>query len=126
MNAKIVIASRNIGRSEQAVAKIKQLSHNNDIHCLQLDLGSTQSVNEFVEKFKQEFPVLDILINNSGISPVSYSESKDGMESCVQVNHLSPFLLTLKLVEVLEKAESPRIVNVSSRGKYRLKLLIVI
>ncbi|KXN68855.1 hypothetical protein CONCODRAFT_8819 [Conidiobolus coronatus NRRL 28638] len=116
MNAKIIIASRNLSRSEQAVAKIKQLSHNSDIYCFQLDLGSIQSVNEFIEKFKQEFPVLDILINNSGISPVSYSKSKDGMESCVQVNHLSPFLLTLKLVELLEKAEMPRIVNLSSRG----------
>ncbi|KXN68858.1 retinol dehydrogenase 12-like protein [Conidiobolus coronatus NRRL 28638] len=114
MNAKIIIASRNLQKSQSAVEKIKHLSHNNDIHCRQVDLGSIQSVNEFSEKFKQEFPTLDILINNAGLVCMKYSKTEDDLEKTLQVNHISVTLLTINLLPILLKAEDPKIVFVAS------------
>jgi short-subunit dehydrogenase len=118
MNGKIIIASRNLQKSQAAVEKIKHLSHNNDIHCCQVDLGSIQSVNEFSEKFKQDYPTLDILINNAGLVSMSYSKTEDDLEKTLQVNHISVTLLTINLLPILLKAEDPRIVFVASVSKY--------
>ena len=60
---------------------------------------------------------MDALVNNSGVmAPPSRSETKDGNELQMQVNHLGHFLLTSLLLDTMVNTPSDdkRIVNLSS------------
>lgn len=60
-------------------------------------------------------PRIDVLINNIGVSLSRQQRSRDGNDMMLQVNHLSPFLLTTLLLDKLKASAPARIVNVSSR-----------
>jgi retinol dehydrogenase-14 len=71
-----------------------------------LDLSDLASVRKFALDFKEKHSSLDILINNAGITDTSgiRSETTDGFEVHMGVNHLGPFLLTQSLLPALKKA----------------------
>jgi NAD(P)-dependent dehydrogenase (short-subunit alcohol dehydrogenase family) len=116
MNAEIIIASRNEEKSIKAVEQIKKLSGNNKISYRLLDLGSIQGVKNFAKDFMKDYSRLDLLINNSGATFGSYGVTGDGLERTFHVNHLGPFILTLSLLPIIERGDSPRIINLSSAG----------
>jgi retinol dehydrogenase-14 len=60
-------------------------------------------------------PRIDVLLNNIGVSLSRQQRSLDGNDMMLQVNHLSPFLLTSLLLGKLKASAPARIVNVSSR-----------
>lgn len=84
------------------------------MHFLQLDLASSNSIREFVKKFKSLERKLDILVNNAGISGLPKSFTADGFEMQMGVNHLGHFLLTHLLLDLLKFSAPSRIVVVSS------------
>lgn len=87
-----------------------------------IDLSSFASVLEFAERFEQDGGRLDILLMNAGINTTTYSTTKDGWESTLQVNHLSTSLLSLLLLPHLAKTGkdtvNSRLVIVSSDAHY--------
>ncbi|KAI5951843.1 hypothetical protein KGF54_004918 [Candida jiufengensis] len=95
-----------------------------ELHYLELDLSSLQSVLKAVETFKQKEDFLHLLINNAGAMAVPYTLTQDNFEIQLQTNFISPFLLTLKLLPILEKTkdkfpniiETPRVIYLSSIG----------
>jgi NAD(P)-dependent dehydrogenase (short-subunit alcohol dehydrogenase family) len=64
------------------------------------------------KQVKQNFPPLDVLVNNAGAFFSRRYRTKYGVEKTFLVNHLAPFLLTNLLLDQLR--ENARIVNVSS------------
>jgi NAD(P)-dependent dehydrogenase (short-subunit alcohol dehydrogenase family) len=63
---------------------------------------------------------LDLLVNNAGIGSGGQSgrsTSVDGHELTFAVNYLSHFLLTRRLLPLIERSAPARIVNVSSLGQ---------
>ena len=62
-----------------------------------------------------EEPRIDVLVNNVGVALSRQQQSRDGNDMMLQVNHLSPFLLTTLMLEKLKASAPARIVNVSSR-----------
>jgi NAD(P)-dependent dehydrogenase (short-subunit alcohol dehydrogenase family) len=62
-----------------------------------------------------EEPRIDVLVNNIGIALTGRRVTQDGNEMMLQVNHLSPFLLTGLLLGKLKASAPARIVNVSSK-----------
>ncbi|KXN68848.1 hypothetical protein CONCODRAFT_8812 [Conidiobolus coronatus NRRL 28638] len=122
MNAEVIIASRNKEKSIKAVENIKNLSGNDKIGYRILDLSSIQGVKDFAEDFKKDYSRLDLLINNSGGLFMSYGETQDGLEQTIHINHLGPFILTLSLLDIIEKAENPRIINLSSDAHTKEKI----
>ena len=84
------------------------------------DLASLKEVDAFADRVKAAYPKLDLLINNAGIGGASNGErreSADGYELVFQVNYLSHFHLTQKLLPLLQKSAPARIVNVASIGQ---------
>jgi len=80
---------------------------------LELDLASFSSIKAFAAKVASKFSTIDVLVNNAGImATFPRSETKDGIESQVGVNHFGHFLLTSLLYPRLTKGG--RIVNHSS------------
>lgn len=111
---KIYIACRDMKRGQDALEEIKVKSGCDNIHFLQLDLASMQSIREFSRKFHELEPRLDILINNAGIMACSKAKTVDGFELQLGTNHLGHFLLTNLLLDLVKAASPSRIVVVSS------------
>ncbi|KAH8294537.1 hypothetical protein KR044_007733 [Drosophila immigrans] len=112
--AKIYMACRDPARCEAARIEIIDRTQNQQLFNRTLDLGSLESVRNFVARFKTEETRLDLLINNAGIMACPRSLTADGYEQQFGVNHLGHFLLTNLLLDRLKQAAPSRIVVVSS------------
>ena len=66
--AHVILACRDIKRSQPAVDKIKLETNNNNVEVEILDLASLQSVRDFADRIKKRFKRIDILVNNAGMS----------------------------------------------------------
>ena len=111
---RIIIASRNIKKSEAVIQSIKAEYPDQQITVMYLDLGSLESARSFVNEFpKDNHEPIDALICNSGIiDRVANKVSNDGYDMTFAVNHLGHFLLTNLLIDHL--SERAKIVVVSS------------
>lgn len=112
--ATVVFACRNKSKTDEAISKLPENLISRAVF-IQLDLSSFESVKKFVEEFLSKFERLDILVNNAGIGVSDFIKTKDGVESMLQTNTLSPILLTDMLVDILKRSNG-RVVNVSSIG----------
>lgn len=120
--AKVIIAGRNISKTTKAVKEIKAASKNEEVYSLQCDLASFDSVRACTEAYKDQFGQLDVLINNAGLIATKLQFTKEDHELTIGVNHLGHFLLTTRLIDLLEQSDEPRIINVSSGAHYRGKI----
>jgi NAD(P)-dependent dehydrogenase (short-subunit alcohol dehydrogenase family) len=81
------------------------------------DFASLDDVRELADSLSNEDRI-DVLVNNAGIGTARpREESADGHELTFQVNYLAPFLLTRRLLPLIERSAPSRIVNVSSAGQ---------
>jgi NAD(P)-dependent dehydrogenase (short-subunit alcohol dehydrogenase family) len=126
-NFHIVMACRSVPRCETAKASIEKQHSTTQLSCLQLDLGSRASIEDFAvtvqqhlagggedETTRQESEPIHALINNAGqMGSTQTIEYIDEVETHIQVNHLGHFLLTHCLWKSLSAGKA-RIVNVSS------------
>jgi NAD(P)-dependent dehydrogenase (short-subunit alcohol dehydrogenase family) len=114
MGAQVVIIGRNKARTDETLREIQTASGNKDVHALIADLSSMAEVRRVAEDFKKQFSRLDVLLNNAGGVFQSRQETVDGYEMTFALNHLSYFLLTELLLDMLKASAPSRIVNVSS------------
>jgi NAD(P)-dependent dehydrogenase (short-subunit alcohol dehydrogenase family) len=124
-NFHIVMACRSVPRCETAKASIEKQHAKTQLSCLQLDLGSRASIEDFAvavqyhlagggDETKQATEPIHALINNAGQMGNSETiEYIDEVETHIQVNHLGHFLLTHCLWKSLSAGKA-RIVNISS------------
>lgn len=109
-------AAAAVDRMKREVGEGKELK----VEYLLVDLASFSSVKDFVKTFKEKNLPLHILVNNAAVAWTPFKQTEDGFESHLQVNHLSPLLLTLELLPVvLETASGSgngRIVFMSSKA----------
>ncbi|WP_020385832.1 oxidoreductase [Kribbella catacumbae] len=110
--AEVIIAARNPEKSLQAAARLAAASGRAEPEILELDLADLTSVKTAAEQFKHDR--LDLLVNNAGVMATPYRQTADGFELQVGTNHLGHFAITARLLPLLLKAESPRVVTVSS------------
>ena len=113
---RVILACRSMPKAEKAKQEILQLDPNADVWIRPLDLGSFDSIRKFAETIERDFPVVDALVNNAGIYPMSEEYTAEGFEMQFGVNYLGHFLLSHLLLPVLSKAPAARIVHVSSVG----------
>ncbi len=113
-NAEVILAVRNINKGKNAAERIISQTQNSQVSVMELDLSSLKSVKNFAEKFNEKFTRLDLLINNAGVMIPPYSKTEDGFELQFGTNHLGHFALTAHLLEIIEKTENSRIINVAS------------
>lgn len=114
---RVVITGRHEVKLRQAVASIQAATSGEIVYRLG-DFASFDSVRTLAQALVEE-PRLDVLINNAGIARSRRTMTPDGNDMVLQVNHLSPFLLTHLLIDKMKTSAPARIVNVSSRS-YRL------
>lgn len=126
--AAVVIASRDRGKGEAAVARIRDAVAAAKVEFSDLDLASLTSVRAFARREMERDVGLDLLINNAGVfAPAKRMETKDGFELQFGTNVLGHFALMGLLMPALERAalervgkervaggEGPRIVMIAS------------
>ena len=80
------------------------------------DLGNLTSVAKAADLIKDKVDALHVLINNAGGIFPDGKLTGDKFEQTFQINHLGHFLLTLKLLPLLENAGGSKVINVSSEA----------
>ena len=118
LGATVVVAGRSIERCVAAVERIKRQTGNQNVDHLLADLSSLKQVRSLADEFKSRHSRLDVLVNNAGAINLARRETVDGIELTFALNHLSYFLLTHLLLDLLKSSAPARIVNVSS-SSYR-------
>ncbi len=80
------------------------------------DFRDTSKILDLARKIKKIYKKVDLLINVAGIG--IYKSIEDiGLsewEDCLAINLTAPFLLTKELIPVLNKSESPLVINIGS------------
>lgn len=113
--ATVIMAADDSEKGQRAIEEIKKLNPKANIFYERLDLASLSSVSSFADRVMQEYSVVDVLINNAGISAVQKRmETSDGHELTFGVNYLGHFYLTTQLFPLLLRGSDPRIVFLSS------------
>ena len=122
MGAEVVVVGRNKERGERAADEIRRESGNEKVSLMVADLSVQADVRRLAEEFKERYDRLDVLVNNAGLVQSKRTETPDGIETQLAINHLAPFLLTNLLLDLLKASAPSRIVTVSSDAHRWAKL----
>lgn len=86
----IILACRNLDKARQMIRE----SGYDRMYAEELDLESFESVRNFAERIKAGHIRIHGLFHNAGTMPGKVRITRDGYESAMQTNFLSPMLLT--------------------------------
>ena len=112
--ANVVIVGRDKAKCESVVAELKRDTNNDKLDYITADLSSLAEIRRCADEFKAKHQRLDILVNNAGAVFDKREVTVDGFEKTFALNHLSYFLLTNLLLDVIKSSQPARIVSVSS------------
>jgi NAD(P)-dependent dehydrogenase (short-subunit alcohol dehydrogenase family) len=113
----IYLGSRNPENGQQAVAQLNAEGIT-QIEAIEIDVSSPESIEAARQVIGQKTAVLDVLINNAGIrGSVPQPASTANLAMIRQVfdtNFFGAIQVTQAFLDLLQKSEAPRIVNVTS------------
>lgn len=110
--ARVLLACRDRGKAESAMAHIGRTAPRADLVFLPLDQSDLASVREAAAQAARE-PRIDALINNAGVMTPPLTRTKQGFELQFGVNHLGTFALSSLLLPKLAEVQG-RVVVTSS------------
>lgn len=116
--AHVVMAVRNQEKAATAVTTIRTAHPAGQLELAALDLGSLESVEAAGKAISSAHSVVDILVNNAGVMAIPQRETIDGFEMQFGVNHLGHYALTFHLLGALIRAESARVVSITSTAHH--------
>jgi NAD(P)-dependent dehydrogenase (short-subunit alcohol dehydrogenase family) len=122
LGATLLLHGRDDERGRATLAEIERSTGNPRLRWERADLASLAEVRAFADRVLGAHRRIDALVNNAGVGSTlpgggERMESRDGLELRFQVNYLSGFLLTRRLLPLLVDGPPARIVNVASAGQ---------
>ena len=117
----VFLAARDLDRGQAAVNKLS--TDSNSVQLIELDVTNDESIKSAVNRVSQITDSLAVLVNNAGIYPdLRGSEqgvniltvSRDLLTKTMNTNAFSPIGITQAFLPLLEKADNPKVINVSS------------
>lgn len=105
----ILLGSRDLQRGHDALI---QLNSPSNVHVLQLDMSSSESIHQSIDQIKQKYGQVDVVINNAGI------RTSDAAREIFNTNYYGVKLLNECIVHLMR--DNGRIINVSSRVATRI------
>ena len=118
----VVLHGRNQQKLEQTISELKSTTNNNKLSGIISDLSDVGSIRSMAVKISQKHPSIDVLINNAGVYHSALPQNPKGMDMRFAVNYLAPYILTHALVPVLQKGNSPRVINLSSAAQQSVSM----
>jgi len=112
--ARVILHGRDPQRLEAAAKAVDARSGSWPVAQELADLASLETVRQLGARLLDEFPRIDVLVNNAGVIMPRRVLTPEGLETTFVVNHLAPLLLTHLLLPALTESPQGRIVNVSS------------
>jgi len=113
----IYLGCRNLENGLTAVEKLKAEGFDN-IEAIQLDVTDQASVDAARKAIGEKTEILDVLVNNAGISGVfeqsALETSTDEYQTVYDTNVFGVIRVTISFIDLLKRAPEPRIVNVST------------
>ena len=113
----IYLGSRDLKNGEEAMEKLKA-DGLHEVEAIQIDVSNDASVKAARVELGKKTDVLDVLINNAGISgglPQTATEASiDTFKKVFETNVFGVVRVTQAFVDLLRKSPEPRIVMVSS------------
>ncbi len=122
MGHSIIVHGRNKNRCEEVINEISGRTNNNNCSFVVGDLSSFDEIYNLSDSIHSKYEKIDTLLNNAGIYMNNRQVSSDGFEVTFAVNHLSVFLLTHLLFDLIKNSDDGRIVTVSSLANVRGKI----
>ncbi|KAI9836147.1 MAG: hypothetical protein M1838_005125 [Thelocarpon superellum] len=115
----VLMGSRVISNAETAISALPP-SVSSSVSPIQLDVTSDKSIAACHAAISRTYGRLDVLVNNAGTAgrhlPAGYDSPRRQLwDEVLSINVTSAALLTEAMVPLLEKAQVPRVVFVSSR-----------
>jgi len=102
----IIILCRSKELGEATVKELEVTTKNKNISIVLCDLTKLSDVRNVIKEIHSQHTFLDGLFINAGLGYAAKRvETEDGMDPHFQVNYLSQFMLTLNLLDLLEKSE---------------------
>jgi NAD(P)-dependent dehydrogenase (short-subunit alcohol dehydrogenase family)/uncharacterized protein YndB with AHSA1/START domain len=122
LGASVTLVARNRGKAKEVVAQLKKETGNKNIRVEIADMSLMADVHALADRLLQAGKPVDMLVNNAGALFNPRQQTAEGLEKSFALLLLGPYILTERLQPLLAKAESPRVVNVSSGGMYSQKI----
>ena len=117
MGAEVVLLGRDPGRTDEARSLIAEETGNGHLHVVVADLARLDDVRRAADEIAESTSRLDVVVHNAGTLTHRYERTVDGLELTAQTHVVAPFLLTGRLVGLLE-ASRGRVITVTSGGMY--------
>jgi NAD(P)-dependent dehydrogenase (short-subunit alcohol dehydrogenase family) len=114
MGAAVVIVGRDAARGAATAEAIRRETGNPAVEALTADLSLMADVRRLADEFRTRYTQLDVLINNAGAIFMTREQTAEGLERTFALNHMSYFLLTNLLLDMIRASAPARIINVSS------------
>lgn len=114
--ATVVLSGRDPSRGDAALAEVRRTVPDAKLDLMLADLTSLASVRKLATDFKAKYSRLDVLLNNAGLIIDRRKVTTDGFEATFATNHLSHYVLTNLLLDMLTSSGAARVVNVSSEA----------
>lgn len=115
----VLIPARDPDRARAAQDRIRVAVPDASLAAQALDLADLSSVRRFADTVSDAHDRLDLLVNNAGIMWGPRTQTSDGFEAQLGINHLAHFALTGLLLPLLHQAPEARVVTVGSTEHLR-------
>jgi len=113
--ARLVLVCRNAEKAARVKDELES-EYQTSVRILQADFSQLAEVRQTAEAILEEFPRVDVLINNAGIHNTRRTLTENGIETVFCVNHLASFLFTRLLLPRILESGPARIIQVNSQG----------
>lgn len=116
--ATVVMAARNQEKAAAAHDAILTEHPDARLELVEVDLGSLASVRAAADEILSRHDTIEILVNNAGVMGIPERQTADGFETQFGTNHLGHWALTAHLMPAILRADSARVVTVTSTAHH--------
>ena len=116
----LLLHGRNPEKLMQTVDAVSNLSTDGIVEGYVADLSRMADVEALAKEVSGEHETLDVLINNAGVFTAPGAHTVDGLDIRFAVNTIAPYLLTQRLLPLLDS--SARVINLSSAAQSTVNL----
>jgi NAD(P)-dependent dehydrogenase (short-subunit alcohol dehydrogenase family) len=113
--AHLVLVCRDIEKASSVQDELKR-DYNAQVKVIQADFSRLDDVRKAASVILENYPRLDVLINNAGLHNTTRKLTESGIEVVFCVNHLASFLFTRLLLHHLIESAPARILQINSEG----------